>query len=207
MRRKIRTANETMDGVIVLLFFTWVWYTILIKNIILGGFQTSLLIFLIAGVLIPAQAVKKIQKALYYRKLHEQCVREQCPSQGRIVNIVREYSDEYDSRNRRRRMTYYYLIIEVTDPDTGTVQTIKSEPYRCPLHKYLASPYVQVYTDQTGWKHVVDGFQLKANRNEPDIPLENSNVYLKDFNQSSVLFQVIFIVVLVLMVFQILGII
>ena len=60
-----------------------------------------------------------------------------------------------------RRQTFYFMIIEVVDPQTGAVQTIKSDPYRIPLQKYIGSPYVQVYTDRTGWKHVVDGFQLK----------------------------------------------
>lgn len=77
------------------------------------------------------------------------------------MNIVREYYDEYDSKNRRRRIAYYFLIVDMVDSATGTVQTIKSEPYRIPLYKYLASPYVQIYTDKTGWKHVIDGLQLK----------------------------------------------
>lgn len=66
MRRKIRTADEEMRGVFGLLLFTCVWYLILIKNILLVGFQGSILIFLVAGILIPAQAVRKLQKAIYY---------------------------------------------------------------------------------------------------------------------------------------------
>ncbi|MDO4311894.1 MAG: hypothetical protein Q4C52_02285 [Eubacteriales bacterium] len=206
MRRKIRTVNEEMDSVLGLILFACVWYIILIKNILTVGFHAGFLIFLIGGILPLAQAVRKVQKALYYRKFHQQCMQERSPSQGRIVNIVREYYNEYDSRNRRRRIPYYFLIVEVTDFVTGSVQTIKSEPYRIPLYKYLASPYVQVYTDQRGWKHVIDGFQLKHSRTEPDIPLENSNVYLRDFQEHTVLFKAIYVIILVLIVFQILGI-
>ncbi|MGF0033450.1 hypothetical protein ACQRBN_10825 [Bariatricus sp. SGI.154] len=53
---------------------------------------------------------------------------------------------------------------------------------------------------------MIDGFQLKSSRHDPDIPLENSNVYLKDFNQPSVLFRAIFVIVLILMLLQASGI-
>ena len=95
------------------------------------------------------------------------------------------------------------MIIEVVDPQPGAVQTIKSDPYRIPLQKYIGSPYVQVYTDRTGWKHVVDGFQLKEKRSDPDIPLENSNVYLNDFNEPTIFIKIITGIIFILFFLQI----
>lgn len=57
------------------------------------------------------------------------------------------------------------------------MRKIKSEAYYEPLHKYLASPEVDVYYDNQNKYAVVDGFKFKENENEPDIPLENTNVY------------------------------
>lgn len=206
MRRRIRTADEEMNGILFTIAFTVLWYGTLIHSILLSGFHAGLMIFLVAGIMVPAQAVRTVQKALYHRRFHKQCMNECYPQKGRIVNITREYYDTYDSRDRRRRITYYFLIIEIVNVETGAMQRIKSSPYRMPIHKYLASPYVQVYTDKTGWKYVIDGFELKKNRNEPDIPLEDSNVYLKDFNQPTAFVKIIFIAVLVLMILQSMGI-
>lgn len=151
------------------------------------------------------QAVRVIQKALHYRRFHEECMQKSYPKRGRITNITKEEHFEYTSRNRRRRIIEYYLHIEIINNETGVLQTIKSEAYRIPIYKYLASPYVQVYTDESGWKYVIDGFELKKNRNDPDLPLENSNVYSKDFDSPSRVMNIIVILVMIFMLFRILG--
>ncbi len=135
MRKKIYTADEEMRGVPELVIFAAVWYFTLIQNILAGGFHSSLLIFLVGGIFVPVQAVRTVQKALYYRKFHAQCMRDSYPMQGRIVNITREYYYEYDAKNRSRRTTCYFLIIEIVNPDMGIVQTVKSEAYRIPIYK------------------------------------------------------------------------
>lgn len=206
MRKKIRTADEELNGVFYTMIFVLIWYVFIIRYIIANGFHSSLLIFLIGGVLPLIQGVRTVQKALYYRRFHRQCMEMSYPRRGRIVNVTREYYDTYDSDHRRHRLTYYFLIIEVVDPQTSVLQTIKSSAYRIPVHRYLGSPYVQVYTDQTGWKYVIDGFELKNKRSDPDIPLENQNVYLKDFSQPPIVFKVLFAAVLVLFFLQALGI-
>ena len=206
MHKAIYTVEEDLSGVTYLIFFAILWYSFLLRVTITSGFQTRILLFYAAGILVLYQIVRRFQKAFYYRRFHRQCMQESTPLKGRILNIVREYYDEYyedsDGR-RRRRQTFYFMIIEVVDPQTGAVQTIKSDPYRIPLQKYIGSPYVQVYTDRTGWKHVVDGFQLKEKRSDPDIPLENSNVYLKDFNEPTIFIKIITGIIFILFFLQI----
>ena len=204
MRKKIRTADEEMRNVGYLILFSILWYSQILSSIARDGFHTTLLIFLAAGLKPLIQVFRMIQKAMYFRNFHRQCVNESRPQQGRIVKITREYYDDYQE-SRRYRRTYYFLIVETVDPETGIANTIKSEPYRIPVYKYLGSPYVQVYTDRTGWKHVIDGFQLKNSRSEPDIPLENSNVYLKDFNKTPSILNWIFIIIFVLILLQSFG--
>lgn len=205
MRKKIYTADEEFGNVYYLIFFLLIWYYLLFQNVIRTGFQLFLVPFFLAGVLILYQIFRTIQKALYFRSFHRKCMEESIPVQGRIVNVVREYYDEYTSR-RRQRSIYYFLIVEIIDPETGVVNRIKSDAYRIPVYKYLAAPQVQVYTDRSGWKHVIDGFQLKQSRTEPDIPLENSNVYLKDFNEPTVFFKIITVLFLIFSAIQVLGI-
>ena len=174
-------------------------------NILREGLQPFIMIYLSAVLLLQFQAVRMVQKAVYYRRLHAQCVEEGHPKKGKIVNIVREYYVDSNSRNRQY-ITYYFLIIEVFDSNTGVSQRIKSEPYRIPLHKYLGAPYVKVYTDSTGWHHVIEDFQLKENRSEPGITLENPNIYLKDFNSPHPFQKVISAVILIWILLFVLGI-
>lgn len=204
MHKKIRTANEEIGNVVFLILFTIVWYAGLLGNILREGFQPFILIFLAAGLLLPFQAVHMVQKAVYYRRLHAQCVEAGHPQKGKIVNIVREYYVDSNSRNRQY-ITYYFLIIEVFNSNTGVSQRIKSAPYRIPLHKYLGAPYVKVYTDSTGWHHVIEDFQLKENRSEPGITLENPNIYLKDFNSTHPFQKVIVAVILIGMLLFVFG--
>lgn len=207
MRRKIYTADEEMNGTAFQFVFMLIWYIGIFRMILSGGFAPSFLIFLLGGLMIPYQIFRRIQKALYHRKIHDQIMQESAPQQGRIVNVTREYYlDENSSGHRSRQITYYYLMIEVVDAYTGVMQTIKSDPYRLPVYRYLSSPIVQVYTDRSGWKHVIDGFQLKRRKDEPNISLENPNLYMKDFQQAPVFMKIINIAILILMLMMFLGI-
>ena len=206
MHKSIYTVDEDLYGVSYMICFAVIWYAAIFRFTLASGFQAGLLLFYAAGLLLLYQICRKFQKAFYYRRFHRQCMQESVPQQGRIINIVREYYDDYyddsDGR-RRRRQTFYFLIIEMIDAQTGAVQTIKSEPYRLPLYKYIGSPYVKFYTDRTGWKHVIDGFQLKQSRHDPDIPLESSNVYLKDFNEPTIFVKIVTGIIFILFFLQI----
>lgn len=74
-------------------------------------------------------------------------------------------TQEIETRPTKRGYTTvksYCLRVEFISPITG-------EPYRLPLHHYIASPDVLVYTSQSGWKYYIEDIQLKKNKNEPDI--------------------------------------
>ena len=207
VKKKIWTAEEEMRGVPYLIIFSVVWYVLLINMIISGGFHSSLLIFFLAGVMPVYQTVRVIRTAVSARRFHRQCMQENRPQQGRIVNITREYQyGGSNSGSTRGRIIYYYLTVEITDPVTGMVQTVKSAPYRVPLHRYLSSPVVQVYTDRSGWKHVIDGFQLKSSRNEPGILEGNPNISGKDFEEAPLLIRLIPVLILLIILLRILGI-
>lgn len=204
-KRKIHTADEEFRGVAYIVLFTLIWYAGLGRSIWESGMNSSMLLFLAAGLLAPVQAVRILRKGIYYRRFAREVKSYARPRQGRIVNIVREMQTEYTTK-RRRQFYYYYLIVEVTDPETGLPSRIRSEAYRIPIYKYLATPYVDVYVDSSGWKYVLDGFDLKTSKREPDIPLEESNVYLRDFSEQSMFSRILVIVILVFMLMNILDI-
>lgn len=204
-KRKLYTADEEFRGAAYLVLFTLIWYGSLFRTIWQSGLQSSVLLFLAAGLLAPVQAVRIVRRGLYHRRFSKQVKACSRPRKGRIVNIVREMQTEY-SNSRRHQYYFYYLIVEVTDPETGLPSRIRSEAYRIPVYKYLAQPYVDVYVDSSGWKYVLDGFTLKKSRREPDIPLEESNVYLKDFTEQSMFSKVLVFVIFILFLLNILGI-
>jgi len=95
-----------------------------------------------------------------------------------------------------------YLEVEMTDPDTGISTRIRSQGYRRPVHRYLGSDRVTVYTDRSGWKHYLEDFQWKEHKNDPDIfdyPREFEEVHL----ESGRLSQIIFVVILLLMILNV----
>lgn len=52
---------------------------------------------------------------------------------------------------------------------------------------------------------MIDGFQLKESKKDPDITLEDSNVYMKTFDQPSALMKGIILIIMGLMIFQMIG--
>lgn len=204
-RKSIRTADEEFGNVWYTILFSLVWYGGLFKSMLLGRFQAALLPFLIAGLLLLAVTVRQIQRAVYYRNFHRQCIKLGKRQNGRIVNCVREYlwADPAQGQQTRRKVVRYFLIVEVQDLETGVSTRIKSQGYSFPVYRYLKDPQVSVYSDQSGWKKVIDGFHIKKTFREPDIPLENSNVYVKDFSIPSSLFRGITFILLVYVLIQI----
>lgn len=87
----------------------------------------------------------------------------------------------------------------MTNPVTGISTVIQSQGYRCPIHRYLGSPDVKIYTDQSGWKHCLEDFHWKEHRSDPDI-----FNYPREFEETRMgtgLFgQIIFVVILILMI-------
>lgn len=168
---KIRPAEEEIGNLLPLILFSILWYSTLGVSIVENGFQPGLILFLAAGLLPLYQAFMSIRRALFYRRQRAEAVALGRPARGRIVGISREDVPYYTSGKHRRLRyrRYYYLEVEVADPDTGIVSRIRSQGYRRPIHRYLGSDQVSVYTDKSGWKHYLENFQWKERRGDPDI--------------------------------------
>ena len=204
MRRVIRPAEEEMGGVLWTALFSAVWYCAICGSILKSGFQISLLLFLVAGLLPLCQAVNIVRRALFYRKQRTDAIAFGNRCRGRIVGVTRQDVPYYSSGEHRRLRyrRYYYLEVEMTDPDTGISTRIRSQGYRRPVHRYLGSDRVTVYTDRSGWKHYLEDFQWKEHKNDPDIfdyPREFEEVHL----ESGRLSQIIFVVILLLMILNV----
>ena len=204
MRRVIRPAEEEMGGVVSTVLFSVVWYSALCGTIFRVGFQLSMLLFLVAGLLPLCQAVNIARRAFFYRKQRADAIALGDRKNGRIVGTTRQdvpyYSSDDHGRLRYRR--YYFLEVEMTDPDTGISSRIQSQGYRRPIHRYLGSNRVTVYTDRSGWKHYLEDFQWKEHRSDPDIfdyPREFEEVHLG----SGRVTQIIFVVILILMILNV----
>jgi len=63
----------------------------------------------------------------------------------------------------------YYLVVEIYPQGSESPVTIKSDAYTWPVYQALSSPEVDVYTSDTESGYILDGFQYKTDKNEPDI--------------------------------------
>ena len=204
MRKNIRPAEEEMGDIVTTIVFTVVWYGILLSNIAASGFDPFMLIFIIGGLLLPYTVMNNVRRALFYRKQRTEAIALGDVSPGRITGIERQdipYTTGKHHTLRYRR--YYFLKVEVYDPVTGAANTIESQGYRKPIHRYLASDRVNVYTDRSGWKHYIEDFQWKEHRGDPDIfnlPSEFEEVH----TGSGLIGKVIFILIAVFILLQIL---
>lgn len=201
LKRKIRTAEESMEGAVMTLAFAAVWYGSLIR-VAMTAKQNTIFIFFIVGILPVYTGITIIRRALYYRKLHRE-YKKNPPSRGKIAGVVKELKADENS-NRRTRRSYYYLLIDVGYQEGFNPVRIKSDAYSFPVHEYLASPYVEVYDDKSGWHHAIDGFQLKRRKKDPGILLENGNVPEKEFHDNNNLVKIVWIMVLIYIIYQIL---
>lgn len=204
MKRKIRPAEEEISGVIPTFVFAAVWYSVLLRSIASAGFDPFMLIFLVAGLLMPYTAVNSLRRALFYRRQRAEAVALGNVAQGRITGIARQdvpYTTGEHHTLRYRR--YYFLQVEMYDPVTGVANTIQSQGYRKPIHRYLASDRVSVYTDRSGWKHYIEDFQWKEHRGDPDI--FNMPEEFEEFHTGGeILGKVIFILAAVLILIRVL---
>ena len=170
MKKIIRPAEEEISGVVPTFVFAAVWYSVVLRSIVSAGFDPFMIIFLAGGLLMPYTAVNNLRRALFYRRQRAEAVALGDVSPGRITGVARQdvpYTTGEHHTLRYRR--YYFLQVEMYDSATGAASTIQSQGYRIPVHRYLASDRVSVYTDRSGWKHYIEDFQLKEHRRDPDI--------------------------------------
>ena len=139
----------------------------------------------------------------YYRRQRSAAVALGHAAEGRIMSVTREtVSDTSGRHNSVRYRRYYYLTVEMIDPYTGASTTIRSQGYRLPIHRYLRSDQVRVYTDRSGWKHYLEDFQWKEHRSDPDLfgpPREFEEVQFG----SGPIGQIIIVIILIFMLISI----
>ena len=150
MKRKIRPAEEEMGNVAFLILFAILWYACLVASLVNGGTRITVLLFFVAGLFPVYSAVTMIRKALFYRRQRADAIAYGSSQSGKIRGVMRQ-DIPYRSgeHNTLRYHRYYYLQVDITDPVTGAVSTIQSQGYRKPIHRYLASAQVRVYTDRS----------------------------------------------------------
>lgn len=201
MKRSIRPAEEEIGNIFPLILFSILWYTLIGNTIISGSFQPMLLMFLVAGLLPLYQIFNNIRRAFFYRRQRSEAIALGNVSHGTITGVTRQDIPSYTSGRRRNLQyrRYYFLNVQMTDPFTGISSEIQSQGYRKPIHRYLSSPQVKIYTDQSGWKHYLEDFQWKQHQNDPDIfhyPKEFEEVHIGTEQVGQIIFVVIFLIML-----------
>lgn len=207
MKRKIRPAEEEMGNVAFLILFAILWYACLVASIVNGGTRITVLLFFVAGLFPVYSAVTMIRKALFYRRQRADAIAYGSSQSGKIRGVMRQ-DIPYRSgeHNTLRYHRYYYLQVDITDPVTGAVSTIQSQGYRKPIHRYLASAQVRVYTDRSGWKHYLEDFQYKRRMSDPGIfddrPMEFEETRAGSGRVVQILFIAVFILIVLSSFFQ-----
>ena len=201
MHKRIRPADEEMGGIWYTLGFVVLWYSGLLSAVRLRGVSMELSIFLIAGLLPLVMALQSIRKALFYRRKRKEAIQYGNASRGKIVGVMRQTVPYETSRHGTRYRKYYYLNVEVYDTLTGQGREIRSQGYTKPIHRYLRTPNVTVYIDQSGWNYYLEDFEWKTSRKEPNIL-----PFREEFDESgglSILIKVIFAFLLVMMLLNV----
>ena len=79
-----------MGGVVTTLLFSVLWYSAIGGSILQNGFHTVFFVFLIAGLMLPYQAVTSIRRALFYRRQRSDAIAHGDSCRGKIVGITRQ---------------------------------------------------------------------------------------------------------------------
>lgn len=198
--RRFRPAQEELTQVILGGLLCCVWYAILLEQFLRDKFRSDMLIFMLAGLPLLYTTVIDAQRAFFYRKQRKNAIQLGHVRKGQLVNVLRT-SEVQRTRRGQRTINYYFYEVEVTDAYTGASAIIKSDAYNRPIHRYLGSPEVKVYTDSTGWKHYLEEFQLKEHRSDPDIFPEAPRFKAPLWGRS--VYNIIYILLLALMLFRI----
>ena len=201
--RKIRPAEEEIGNIFPVLLFVILWYGAIGVTISRAGFQVYLLLFLAAGLLPLGQTVTSIRRALFYRKQRADAIALGHEAEGRIISVTQQ-NVPYVSGKRGyvRYRRYYCLNVEMYDSATGMPTAFQSQGYRIPVHLYLCSDRISVYTDQSGWKHYLENFQLKQHRSDPG-PFAPSNDFDETHPGTQRFTQIVAVIILIFMLLNI----
>ena len=133
--RKIRTKQESTNGAETLILFCGVWFSNIIQQILRSGtLGVSMLVFAVAGLMPAVIAIRNIEKAIYYRKLHRQAMNRP-PKKGRIISYERQMQRKMNAKGRTYDEYEYTLIIEVYDDMSYAPIQIRSDVYSWPVYE------------------------------------------------------------------------
>lgn len=166
--KKIRPVQEEVEHVLYIIIFELGWYASLsYADLMKSSFGAFVLIF---GGCVPIYGLlKKYNKALMNRRKRKEVIARGEKMEGKIIGVVPVYQETRGTRGGVRVVKRYCLKVEVKSPQTGAIYEVKSHPYRLPVYRYVSSPYVSVYADESGWNYYIEDFVFKKNKNEPDI--------------------------------------
>ena len=201
MKQKIRPAEEEIGNVAFIFLFVILWYSALLGSVMSGRAGITVMLFFVAGLLPVYSAVTMIRRALFYRKQRADAIAYGQSQPGRIQGVVRQDVPYYSGKNRTLRYhRYYYLKVDITDPVTVVTNTIQSQGYRKPIHRYLASEQVRVYTDRSGWKYYLEDFRFKERMSDPGIFDDRPLEFEETMAGNGRVVQIIFVIVFILMI-------
>lgn len=176
MKKRIRPAEEELYPCIYQILVALLWYTLLIKNLLTSSEQEpAIYLFLLLGVVIIYQTVNQVNAVYICRKKRKEAISLGRARKGYINRIRMERVLKTGTRGRKHYERYYYLYITQNQSYVGNGFEIKSSAYRVPLHCYLTSAEVTVYTDESGWHHYIEDLQCdRRYRKNRLFNLENS---------------------------------
>ncbi len=165
--RKILPAEEELGDVAMLLMFAAVWYSSLFRSTRGGMANTA--IFLLGGLLPLYTAYIKGRSAMNCRRKRREAI-----SGGKCCRgVIRRFESEKVSFTGRHGHIHYrkkyYLIIEKMEEGLVCGTEIRTGSYRVPVHLYLKSPEVKLYSDASGWNWYVEGLQCGRFRQNPGV--------------------------------------
>ena len=202
-QRRVRPAEEELRDMFMLLAFAAVWYGSLFRALTNGRTNgANGAIFLAGGILPLYIAYIKGRAALICRRKRRTAI-----SRGRCCRgIVRRVeAEKVPFRGRHGHIYYrkrYYLSIEKIEDGFAYGTEIKTGAYRVPVHLYMKSPEVKLYSDPSGWNWYVEGLQCgRFRQNAGVFPTDDvdGDTYVGD-----ALFGILYIVILLFLFFRLL---
>ena len=201
LQRRVRPAEEELGDMAMLLAFAAVWYSSTLSTLLKGTMDgVNAAIFLLGGALPLYFGYQKGREALVCRRRRREAV-----SKGRCCRgvIRRIESEKVPFTGRHGHVHYrkrYYLVIEKIEEGLSYGTEIKTGAYRVPVHLYLKSSEVKLYSSMNGWNWYVEGLQCSIFRQNPVVfPTDNED---GDTYVGDAAFRTIYVAILLLMLLK-----
>lgn len=200
-QRRILPAEEELWDTVMLTGFAAVWYGSLLRTFLNGGTNgMNAVIFLLGGLLPLYAAFVRSRAALSCRKKRREAIATGRCCRGVIRHVIVE---TIPYRGRHGRIHYqkrYYLLIDRMEEGSAFGMEVKTGAYRVPVHIYLKSREVKLYSDASGWNWYAEELQCGRFRQKPvlvETDRADGEIYVGD-----VLFRIVFLAVLLLIFLQ-----